>query len=561
MTLVDARPRSRRQRNGSCGGAPARRAGRRHNPRTIGRDVRTDRAACRSPRVISARLPGGALGLDRRVRPGGLAPRSARPGRRRPFHGAHHLQGHARPTHRPALISEAIEGVGGSFNAATDRESTVYWVARPAPRGRPGDGRHRRAHRPARPRRRDEIEQRARRSSSRRSARTSTTRPSTARCLFQHGDVRRRAAGPRDLRRRGGHPGPARSGHPRLLGATTYRPANTVVAVAGDLTHAEAVEPRGGGVRARQRRDPAVRAGARAARRAAHVCSGKRDTVAGAARASAVPALRRDHPDSWTLAVLNARPRRRHEQPAVPRRSARSAGWPTTSARASSSTPTPALLEVSAGVDPSELASQRSRRSSPSSPGCATSRSRRRSSARPRRYLVRRAGAPDGRDPPRGVVDRRAGGAPRSRPDARRGAGRDRGGRRRRRSSGWPRQLFRDDVLRLAAVAPGPLPARRSTSTSGCPDDDADDAPSTEPRVSEVRPRRVDLAPARRAPPARILALARTELETLRRAGRPRCRRDWSISPSVRWRTGDLPGAGEAALAALRLRPSTSRSP
>jgi predicted Zn-dependent peptidase len=26
------------------------------------------------------------------------------------------------------LISEAIEGVGGSFNAATDRESTVYWV-------------------------------------------------------------------------------------------------------------------------------------------------------------------------------------------------------------------------------------------------------------------------------------------------------------------------------------------------------------------------------------------------------------------------------------------------
>ena len=28
-------------------------------------------------------------------------------------------------------ISEAIEGVGGSFNAATDRESTVYWVRVP----------------------------------------------------------------------------------------------------------------------------------------------------------------------------------------------------------------------------------------------------------------------------------------------------------------------------------------------------------------------------------------------------------------------------------------------
>src|SRR4029078_12380237 len=28
-------------------------------------------------------------------------------------------------------ISEAIEGVGGSFDAATDRESTLYWVRVP----------------------------------------------------------------------------------------------------------------------------------------------------------------------------------------------------------------------------------------------------------------------------------------------------------------------------------------------------------------------------------------------------------------------------------------------
>src|SRR4029077_14478108 len=35
----------------------------------------------------------------------------------------------AYPTTR--AISEAIEGVGGSFNAATDRESTVYWVRVP----------------------------------------------------------------------------------------------------------------------------------------------------------------------------------------------------------------------------------------------------------------------------------------------------------------------------------------------------------------------------------------------------------------------------------------------
>ena len=29
------------------------------------------------------------------------------------------------------LVSQAIEGIGGSFNAATDRESTVYWVRVP----------------------------------------------------------------------------------------------------------------------------------------------------------------------------------------------------------------------------------------------------------------------------------------------------------------------------------------------------------------------------------------------------------------------------------------------
>src|SRR4029079_1393534 len=33
------------------------------------------------------------------------------------------------PTSR--AISEAVEGVGGSANAATDRESTVYWVRVP----------------------------------------------------------------------------------------------------------------------------------------------------------------------------------------------------------------------------------------------------------------------------------------------------------------------------------------------------------------------------------------------------------------------------------------------
>ena len=37
----------------------------------------------------------------------------------------------APPQAGPAMPVEAIEGVGGSFNAATDRESTVYWVRVP----------------------------------------------------------------------------------------------------------------------------------------------------------------------------------------------------------------------------------------------------------------------------------------------------------------------------------------------------------------------------------------------------------------------------------------------
>ena len=53
------------------------------------------------------------------------------------------------------------------------------------------------------------------------------------------GDVRRRAAGPRDLRRRGRHPRPARPTTIHDFWATTYRPANTVVAVSGDIDHEE----------------------------------------------------------------------------------------------------------------------------------------------------------------------------------------------------------------------------------------------------------------------------------------------------------------------------------
>ena len=84
---------------------------------------------------------------------------------------------------------------------------------------------------------------------------------------------------------------------------TTYRPSNTVVAVAGDLEHDEAVElattafGSGDGVFQTFGPAPDLPAGPR-------VLTGKRDTSQ-AQLAIAVPGIRRDHPDSWNLSILN----------------------------------------------------------------------------------------------------------------------------------------------------------------------------------------------------------------------------------------------------------------
>jgi predicted Zn-dependent peptidase len=86
---------------------------------------------------------------------------------------------------------------------------------------------------------------------------------------------------------------------------TTYRPANTVVAVAGDVEHAEAVGlagtafGTGNGIVPGFAPAPALPAGKRSLLR------GRRDATQ-AQLIVGVPALRRDHPDSWILAVLNA---------------------------------------------------------------------------------------------------------------------------------------------------------------------------------------------------------------------------------------------------------------
>jgi predicted Zn-dependent peptidase len=86
--------------------------------------------------------------------------------------------------------------------------------------------------------------------------------------------------------------------------AATYRPANTVVAVSGDLDHAEAARlvdgsfGRGNGRVPPFEPAPSLPAGQR------YVLARRETTQAQIV--VGVPALRRDHPDAWTLSVLNA---------------------------------------------------------------------------------------------------------------------------------------------------------------------------------------------------------------------------------------------------------------
>jgi len=135
-------------------------------------------------------------------------------------------------------ISEAIEGVGGSFNAATDRESTVYWVRVPrreAPRAMDVLGEL--IVRPVL----DKKEIEGERNVIIEEIRSYQDDPAEyAQMLFQtalFGD------GPLGREICGDEAGiralPAET--IRDFWRATYRPANTVIALAGDLGHDEAV--------------------------------------------------------------------------------------------------------------------------------------------------------------------------------------------------------------------------------------------------------------------------------------------------------------------------------
>ncbi|MEO7663553.1 MAG: pitrilysin family protein [Candidatus Limnocylindrales bacterium] len=198
-------------------------------------------------------------------------------------------------------LSEAIEGVGGSFNAATDRESTVYWARVPRRvAARAVDVLGELIRRPELSA--TEIDRE--RSVIVEEIRGYLDDPGEyCQILFQQamfgmGPLGREICGEEaDIRA-------LEPDRIREFWVARYRPANTVVALSGDIEHAEAVGlvdrafGRGnGGQSPTPSAAPELPAGER-------VRTGRRDTTQ-AQLCVGVPALRRDDPHAWTLAVLN----------------------------------------------------------------------------------------------------------------------------------------------------------------------------------------------------------------------------------------------------------------
>jgi predicted Zn-dependent peptidase len=253
------------------------------------------------PRVISARLPGArSVSIAAYVLAGSRLETAAEAG---VAHFMEHItfKGTARfPSTR--AISEAIEGVGGSFNAATDRESTVYWVR--VPRREATRAMDVLGELIVRPTLADEeidgerpviVEE----------IRSYLDDPAEysqilfQQALFGDGPLGREICGDEE----GIRNLPAAT--IRDFWQTMYRPANTVVAVAGDIDHALAVDlagaafGSGNGAMPGYAAAPALPAGPR------YLLGARRDATQ-AHLVVGVPALRRDHPDAWVLAVLSA---------------------------------------------------------------------------------------------------------------------------------------------------------------------------------------------------------------------------------------------------------------
>jgi predicted Zn-dependent peptidase len=252
------------------------------------------------PRVISASLPGArSVSIAAYVLAGS---RLEAPDQVGVAHFMEHLTfkgTRAFPTTR--AISEAIEGVGGSFNAATDRESTVYWVR--VPRREATRGMDVLGELIVRPLL-DEREIRNERTIIIEEIRSYLDDPEEygqilfQQAIFGKGPLGREICGDEEGIRA------LPEATIRDFWTSTYRPSNTVVAVAGDIDHSSARDlvqrafGSGNGVSPAFEPAPALPAGDR-------FLLGHRDTSQ-AQLCVGVPALRRDHPDSWTLGILNA---------------------------------------------------------------------------------------------------------------------------------------------------------------------------------------------------------------------------------------------------------------
>lgn len=252
------------------------------------------------PRVISQRVPGArSVSIAAYVLAGS---RHERPGESGVAHFMEHItfKGTARyPTSRS--ISEAIEGVGGSFNAATDRESTVYWVR--VPRREVARGMDVLGDLIVRPVL-DEREIDQERTVIVEEIRSYLDDPSEygqilfQQAMFGNGPLGREICGEEEVIR------VVESRAIRDFWATFYRPSNTVVAVAGDLAHDEAVDLArsafgcGDGEVPSFEPAPTLPAGPRY--NLAHRDTAQAQLVVG------VPGLERDHADAWVLSVVNA---------------------------------------------------------------------------------------------------------------------------------------------------------------------------------------------------------------------------------------------------------------
>jgi len=250
------------------------------------------------PRVISARLPGTrSLSIAVYVLAGSRMESRDRWG---VAHFMEHVTFKGTQAYRSTrALSEAIEGVGGNSNAATDRESTVYWARVPV----------REAERAmdvvaelvVRPLLRDEDIDREREVivdeiRSYRDDPGQFVYNAFDEAFFGDTPLGWEIAGDEDSVR-------SLSGEQvRAFWSDAYRPANLVVSVAGDLDHESVVglvgDRFGRGVGALPAFQPAP--GPPDAPRLSVV---ERSTSQ-AYMALGVPALPRDHPDGWTLDML-----------------------------------------------------------------------------------------------------------------------------------------------------------------------------------------------------------------------------------------------------------------